>query len=102
MQKRQKTMIHLIRKAKINKLSLPQKLRVKKTDIFDQGKNRHNLIDSLLMLALYLQSRFQIPPCTPLINFPDLVDISEIVKTDCSICETVSSLVRTVLISYQF
>ena len=39
MQKRQKTMIHLIGKAKINKLSLPQKLRVKKTDIFDQGKN---------------------------------------------------------------
>ena len=31
-----------------------------------------------------------------------LADISEIVKTDCSICETVSNLIQTVLISYQF
>ena len=41
-----------------------------------------------------------LPPLPPLlINFPD---ISEIDKIDCSICETVRSLVETALINYQF
>ena len=40
---------------------------------------------------------------TPRINFPDFcfVDLSEIVKMDCSICKTLGSLVQTILISYQ-
>ena len=41
------------------------------------------------------------PPPPALINFPDFffADISEILKTNYSICETASSLVQTVLIS---
>ena len=43
------------------------------------------------------------PPHTHLLIFQIFfVDISETVKTDCSVCGTVSSLVQTVLISYQF
>ena len=43
------------------------------------------------------------PPRTyQLVSQIFLADISEIVNTDCCIYETVSSLVQTVLISYQF
>ena len=46
------------------------------------------------------QSKLYFLPLIDILN--DLLLISEIVKTDCSICKTASSLVQTVLISYQF
>ena len=42
------------------------------------------------------------PPSTPAFSRFCFVDISEIIKTNFSVCKTASSLVQTVLISYQF
>ena len=56
-----KTIKDLIGKAKMNKPSLPQKIRVKKTDIFDQGKiatefNRFFAIVGLMLAKQILES----------------------------------------------